>query len=104
MITIDPLVEHAFLEGLRHDEEGGLLAVDPTRTEAFMREAFAILQNAQQQGFHPVLVCSAPLRSALRRLLAPAVPQLPVLSYPELGGQLEIETVGVISLADAAAL
>ena len=104
VITIDPLVEHAFLEGLRHDEEGGLLAVDPTRTEAFMREAFAILQNAQQQGFHPVLVCSAPLRSALRRLLAPAVPQLPVLSYPELGGQLEIETVGVISLADAAAL
>ncbi len=49
-----------------------------------------------------MLVCSAPLRPALRRLVRNVAPRLPVLSYMELGSQLQIETMGVVTVVDTA--
>ena len=48
-----------------------------------------------------MLVCAAALRPSVRRLMQTAAPRMPVLSYAELGPQLQIETVGVINVANA---
>ena len=48
-----------------------------------------------------MVLCSAPLRPALRRLTRGPLPQLPVLSYAEIGAQLTLDTAGVVTLADA---
>ena len=55
-------------------------------------------------GHHPVLVCAQPLRPPVRRLLESAAPRLPVLAYTELGGQLELDTIGVVNLGQPAAV
>ena len=58
--------------------------------ERLALEAARVAEQAEQRGDHPVLVCAQPLRPAVRRLVEPAAPRLPVLSYAELGGQLSI--------------
>ncbi len=54
------------------------------------------------RGVEPVFVCAAQLRAALRKLLRAAAPRLPVLSYVELGHQLELDTIGVVNVVQPA--
>jgi flagellar biosynthesis protein FlhA len=101
-ITFEPLVEQTLLESLRAGDNGTFLAIDPSQAERIALEAAQLTEQAEQAGAAPVLLCSAPLRSAVRRLVRAAAPRLPVLSYAELGTQLQVETLGVISLAQTA--
>ncbi|MEX2658077.1 MAG: flagellar biosynthesis protein FlhA [Acidimicrobiales bacterium] len=101
-VTLDPLVEHSLLESLRHGEQGPFLALDPSQIERLAIEVAQRAETAEQRGEQPVLVCSAALRPALRRLVAGAAPRLPVLSYAELSPNLVVETIGVVTLASTA--
>jgi len=58
-------------------------------------------ERAEQLGNVPVLACMAQLRPALHRLIKTASPRLPVLAYAELGGQLQLETVGTVTATRA---
>ena len=69
-----------------------------------MGESVLIGEAAEQRGVQQVLVCSVQLRSALRRLARSITPNLPVLSYSELGPQLRLENIGVVSLVDPVAV
>jgi flagellar biosynthesis protein FlhA len=101
VITIDPLVEHSLLEAVRTGDAGSFLAIDPERAERLAVEVADRANQAEQRGDSPVLLCSAQLRPALRRLVRTTAPRLPVLSYAELGPQLTLDTIGVVSLAHA---
>jgi flagellar biosynthesis protein FlhA len=60
-------------------------------------------ETAEQRGLTPVLVCSPQLRAPLRRVVRMTVPRLSVLSYGEVSAATRIETIGVVSGADATA-
>ena len=97
VMTLDPRIEHGILETLRAGESGTFLALDPDRAEQLVRMVAATAHEVEQLGEQAVLVCASQIRSALRRLLRSSVPQLHLLSYAELGPQLTIETMGVVS-------
>jgi flagellar biosynthesis protein FlhA len=101
VLTLEPLVEHALLESLRPAESGSYLALDPEVAERLLAEVGATATAVEQHGRQPVLVCAAPIRPALRRLVRNVNAGLPVLSYLEIGRQLELESMGVVSLVPA---
>ncbi|HEU5084065.1 MAG TPA: flagellar biosynthesis protein FlhA [Acidimicrobiales bacterium] len=103
-LTFDPLVEHSLLEALRHGDQGPFLALDPHQLERLTLEVAQQAELAEQRGEHPVLLCAAALRPAVRRLVQGVAPRLPVLSYAELNRNLLIETIGVVNLAHAASV
>ena len=103
VVSLDPLLEHSLMEGLRSGEAGSFLAVDPEVAERLLAEVASVVIAAEQQGRQPVLLCAAPIRPALRRLVRNVNPGLAVLSYAEVGRQLELESMGVVSLVSAAA-
>jgi len=102
-LTFDPLLEQSLLESVRVGEGGSWLAVDGARVEALLGAVIDTLSAAEAQGHRPVVVCSASLRPAVRRLVAPARPDLRVLAYPDLARSLHVEPVGVIRLEHAVA-
>jgi flagellar biosynthesis protein FlhA len=102
VLTLDPLLEHSLLEAVRPSEAGSFLAIDPEIAERLLYEVSSSATAAEQQGRQPVLVCAAPLRPALRRLVRNVNASLPVLSYNEIGRQLELDSLGVVSLVSAA--
>ena len=67
-----------------------------------MTEVARLVEAAEQRGQMPTLVCAPAIRPAVRRLLRGVAPTLPVLSYQELGTQLQLETVGVVNLVQPA--
>jgi flagellar biosynthesis protein FlhA len=101
VITLDPMLEHQLTEVLRTSDGGSFLALPPDRAEALTLTVAQRAHEAEQEGEMPVLVCAAPLRPALRKLVHTAAPRLPVLSYAELGSQLRLDTRGVVNLAHA---
>jgi flagellar biosynthesis protein FlhA len=101
VITVEPLLEQQLSEALRTSENGSFLALAPDKAEALTLAVAQRAREAEREGEMPVLVCAAPLRTALRKLTRTATPRLPVLSYAELGSQLRLETRGVVDLAQA---
>jgi len=101
VITLDPMLEHSLLESLRTGDAGSFLTLDSSRAEQLVSGIGDEVRRVEETGDSPVVLCSAPLRPALRRLTRGPLPQLPVLSYAEIGAQLTLDTAGVVSLADA---
>lgn len=102
VITFEPMLEHLLLESLRTGDQGSFLALDPDTAEALSLDVSRLAREAEERGDTPTLVCSGALRPAVRRLIHAAAPRLAVLSYNELGSQLEIETIGQVRRGDPA--
>ena len=96
VITLDPLVERLLLEGLRSGDGGTFLTGDASTLERIVASIAALVEEVENRGVRPVIVCSGPLRPAMRKLVRSAAPDTPVLAYAELGSRLTIETVGVV--------
>jgi len=103
VITLDPMLEQQLVESARPTETGTVIALPGGTVERVVDSAMQRLVEAERTGAQPVLVCPPLVRAALRRLLAPHVPRLPVLSYAEIDPTLQIETTGVVSVGTAIA-
>jgi flagellar biosynthesis protein FlhA len=97
VITLDALYEQGLMERLRTGDGGTFLALDGDAAEHLATEVARLAEAAEQMGAVPVLVCMAPLRPALRRLVTAVAPRLPVLAYNELGSTLQLETIGTVT-------
>jgi flagellar biosynthesis protein FlhA len=95
VLTLDPLVEQELLGVVRGTGEP--IAVDGSTIQSLGREVGALLEEAENAGRTPALVCAGPLRAPLRRLLIGEFPRLDVLGYDELVGPVDVRTVGVVS-------
>ncbi|MDN4472358.1 flagellar biosynthesis protein FlhA [Demequina zhanjiangensis] len=103
VITLDPLVEQQLVEARRPTDDGTQLAIDPDRMERLLESARLRMQEVERAGHEAVFACAPALRPALRKTLALAIPQVPVLSYTEVTcASVQVESVGVVS--DAAAI
>jgi flagellar biosynthesis protein FlhA len=105
VVTLEPLMERELADAVRPGDGGGtILALAPARAEELITAVAREAEEAERVGHQPVLVCAAQLRPALHRLMAMMAPRLAVLSYGELGPQLQLETVGVVKSEQPATL
>jgi flagellar biosynthesis protein FlhA len=101
IMSLDPRFERQLADAVRPGEGGTVLAIDPDVVDALIREVGAMARQSEEHNRDAVLICASRLRPSLRRLLAPALPRLGVLSVNELGPQVKIERIGVISVSPA---
>ncbi len=91
VLVLDPQAERLLLEGAQGRP-------DLEALQALPKAARAAWEAGSQSASHPVLLCSGSVRMAVRRLLEPAVPQLPVLAFEELEPDLSIHRLGTVSV------
>jgi flagellar biosynthesis protein FlhA len=100
VVTLDPLLEANYHEGLR-DIEGSLhLVLDPVRLERLRNDSVGAIAAAA--GDPVALVCNVALRRPLSRTLHSLGVELPVLAYPELPAHIQLEPIGVIEHGEPA--
>jgi len=102
VLSFEPGLEQRLLEGLRVGEGGGFLALDVDLSQNLMNDLTALAAQAEEQNLSPVLVCAPQIRPSVRRLTATTLPRVPVLSYNELSGPIQIRSVGVVTARGAA--
>ncbi len=102
IIMVDPGLEQTMLEALRPSELGTQILLDQARLEHVIQSLKLVVDEAVQRGQSSVLVCAPALRPAIRRLVAPQISGLVVLSYQEVtSAQVGIETIGVVRAFDS---
>ncbi|MGZ4472841.1 MAG: flagellar biosynthesis protein FlhA [Nocardioidaceae bacterium] len=102
VLSFEPGLEQRLLECLRMTDNGGVLALDADLSQTILSQLAQLIRAAEEQNLSPVLVCAPHVRCAVRRFTVTTLPKLPVLSYGELSGPVQIRSVGVVSGAVAA--
>ncbi|MFW5699079.1 MAG: FHIPEP family type III secretion protein, partial [Planctomycetota bacterium] len=85
-------------------QQGGGLGIAPGEASALMDRLGAAVQDALGRGHEPVLLTTAQLRRHMRQITQRFLPDLPVVSYSELGADTPVEVLTTVSLepSDAA--
>jgi type III secretion protein V len=98
VFLLDPALEDEVRTSLTHTATGSYLDLEPDRLRRIagaIRDAMATLPNDAQM---PQILTTMEIRSAVRRLVAPSMPWLHVVSYQDLRPDVHIQPVGRIAL------
>ena len=103
VVMFEPMLEQQMLEGMRIVEGNPQIVLTPEATLQVLDGVRRTVAELATAGPEPVLVCAPSLRQAVRRMIAPQVDGLPVLSYDEAGaGALATDVVGVVRVTQPA--
>ncbi len=98
-IAVDPVLEQRLARCLQDSTASQEDFINPQETQALMLQLGAITKSILDRGVRPAIVCAPRARLVLRRLLESAFPTLPVLSYPEIGKDVEVMVSGMLKIA-----
>lgn len=94
-VTLAPEVENTIASGISPD--GQNLSLDPTFTRNLIDNLNVEIERAlSSTGNQPVILCSAPIRLAFRRLIERTFPQISVMSYNEVASNVNARSTGVV--------
>lgn len=98
VITLDPKLEQVIMDSLQKTETGSYLTLEPSVTNTILGSLSKQVQKLVQMGQQPIVLASPVVRLYFKKLADQAIPGLIVLSYNELDPNLEIQSVGVVSV------
>ena len=98
-ITLDGEVERRIVASLSKNDRGIYLAMGPELIQPVISQLSDAMRKFQDLGQSPVLLTSQVIRVYLSRLLSQYFPTLYVLSFNEIVGSVQIQSIGNISLA-----
>ena len=99
VITLDPVLEQSIMDSVQQTEQGSYLAMDPSATQEIINEVYRQVQKILSMGQQPIILTSPMVRLYFKRLMEQAIPELIVLSYNELDSSIEVQSVGMVSVA-----
>jgi flagellar biosynthesis protein FlhA len=98
-LTVDPRIEQMIADGLRTSAKEGTEFALPGAIAHKLAERLRDLSKSMlSRGFQPILVTAPGVRSFLRRLIEPEMPNLIVLSMGELPASTKILPMGMLNL------
>jgi flagellar biosynthesis protein FlhA len=102
VLTINPRLEQAIIES-RVETTGGLVpALKPELQRRWINSLVNAVQNVQQQGEMPIILCSEAARPLVKASASRQLPDLVVLSVPEIVPEVRVESLGEIGIEQQA--
>lgn len=98
VITLDPKLEQLIMDSLQKSDTSTYLAIEPGVANSILGSLSKQVQKLVKLGHQPIVLASPVVRLYFKRLADQTVPGIIVLSYNELDPELEIHSVGVVSI------
>lgn len=98
VITAGPSLEKAISDSIQQTEQGNYMAIDPDTSQRIFAALSEQVNRMLQMGQQPIILTSPAIRMYMRQLVERMMPEIPVLSYNELEPEIEIQSVGVVSI------
>lgn len=95
-ITLDPRLEQQIAQGVRQSATEINLIIEPRLARHVVDYLTQRVQQLLSAGHPPVVMCTPPIRLALRRFFETTFSDLAVLSYAEVPSRVEIQNLGSI--------
>lgn len=100
-MTVDQNVEKTISQSVTQTDQGSFLAIEPETARKIVRNIAGKLETFTKLNRQPIVICSAHVRSHLRKLVERFIPDLVVLSYNEISSNIKIQPMGTVGLTDA---
>ena len=100
VLTIAPAVEKVIIESRTESVGGDTAALDAVFHRRWINAAVNAVQSAQNAGQWPLILCSEAARPLVRSSTIRDLPELVILSVPEIADGFSIETLDEIRLGD----
>ncbi|GGA62926.1 flagellar biosynthesis protein FlhA [Ornithinibacillus halotolerans] len=99
VITVSGKVEKRIAESIQTTEHGSYLALDAETQQSIIQAINQEVERLTLQEENAVILCSPAVRMYLKQLLDRYLPHVIVLSYNELEPTVQVQSVGVVSVA-----
>lgn len=100
-IAIDPGTEETIAQAIERDDRGSEIRLNSRQVEELYESIAQAVERALARGQQPVILCSPATRRAVRRLVERALPRIPVMSYREIAGNVQVHSAGMVSFRSA---
>ena len=99
VVTLDPRIEQEIMDSVKQTEQGAYLALDPERTKAIIASVGEQIQKLENLGKNPIVITSPIVRMYFKRLTEDYYRDLIVVSYNEIESNVELQSVGMVTVA-----
>ena len=97
VVTLDPAIEQEIMKSVKQTEQGAYLALDPERTRAILKSVETEVKKMENMGRNPIVITSPIVRIYFKRLTEEYYRDLIVISFNEIGSDVELQSVGMIT-------
>jgi flagellar biosynthesis protein FlhA len=98
VLTLDQSLEQRIIESRVETASGVLSALDPPLQRSWIKALSRTVAAIQEQGWFPVILCSEQARFLVKSSSERELPDLVVLSVPEIVSDITVEAVGEIKI------
>jgi len=98
VLTIEPALEQKIIDSRVDTSSGAISALDPVVQSGWIKALTRAAAAVQEQGWLPILLCSEAARFLVKSSTARELPELVVLSVPEVVNEITVEAVGEIKI------
>jgi flagellar biosynthesis protein FlhA len=98
VLTIEPGLEQKIIDSRVDTPAGPLAALEPTVQRQWIKALTLAVAAIQKQGLFPLVLCSEAARALVKSSTEREIPDLVVLSVPEIAADVQVEAVGEIKL------
>ena len=98
VITLDPKVEQMILESIQKNEYGSQITLEPSAKNSILNSLKDQIEELINIGQQPVVITSPLVRLYFKRITERFIPGLIVISHNELDPDMEIKSIGMVSI------
>lgn len=98
VVTLDQDLETRLMHSIKQSDSGTYLSLEPMESQAIINSLAVQIQTLLSMGEQPVVLTAPIVRLYFKRLTEQYIPDLVVLSYNELESNIEVKSVGMVTL------
>ena len=98
VVTLDPKIEQEIMGAVKQTEQGTYITLEPDKTKSIMDSVKEEVTKLENLGKNPIVVTSPIVRTYFKRLTADYFSDLIVISYNEIDSNVELQSVGMVTL------
>lgn len=100
VLTIEPSLEQKIIDSRMETTSGVVAALEPELQNAWINALSNMLRSVQDEWEYPIILCSEAARRLTKSSTAREVPDLVVLSVPEIASGIQVESLGEIQIKE----
>lgn len=96
VLTVEPSLVQKIVDSRVDTVNGPLAALEPAVQRSWIRSVSHAVSSSQQAGFIPVILCPEEARILIKKSTEREIPDLVILSVPEIANDIRVEAIGEI--------
>lgn len=98
VVTLDPQIEQDIMNSVKQTEQGTYITLDPGETKKILNSVENEMRKLENQGKAPIIITSPIVRMYFKKLTRDYYKDLIVISYNEIESDVELQSIGVVSV------